>query len=166
VNHVLLIGFMGSGKSTVGGILADRLDLRFLDLDAAIALRAGMTVPEIFADRGEPGFRAFEIEELSALESAPRAVVACGGGVVVDDRCRALLGELGTVVYLRVGADEALGRIGPVAGRPLLAGGDPLALGRALLVSREPLYEAAADITVDTAGLAPGKVADVVAESL
>jgi len=166
VSHVFLVGFMGSGKSTVGGILAGRLGLPFIDLDRAIERRAGMSVADIFASRGEPGFRDLEYQELGRFEGAEPAVVACGGGVVVEDRCRALLKRLGRVVYLRVTADEALARIGSTEGRPLLAGADPVALGRTLLASRERLYEAVADATVDTSGLAPEQVADAVAVTL
>ena len=125
-----------------------------------------MGVPEIFESAGEPGFRDLEFEELAMLGEAPRAVVACGGGVVVDDRSRALLKELGTVVYLRVTADEALARIGSTEGRPLLAAGDPVALGRTLLASRERLYDAVADVSVGTSGLTPAQVADSVVAAL
>ena len=166
MSHVFLVGFMGSGKSTVGRLLADRLDLPFVDLDRAIESRAGMPVSEIFATRGEPGFRGLEHDELARLGDESRTVVACGGGVVVEDRCRALLKQLGSVVYLRVTADEALARIGSTDGRPLLAGADPVALGRTLLASRERLYEAVADTTVDTSGLTPQQVADAVAVAL
>jgi shikimate kinase len=112
---------------------------------------------------GEPGFRDLEHDELAALRDAPAAVVACGGGVVVEDRDRALLKQLGTVVYLKVTADEALARIGSTESRPLLQGADPVALGRTLLASRESLYDAVADRSVDTSRLTPAQVADAVA---
>jgi shikimate kinase len=166
VSHVFLVGFMGSGKSTVGRMLGRRLGLPFIDLDRAIEARVGMPVSEIFATRGEPAFRDLEHEELAGLRGLSRTVVACGGGVIVEDRCRALLKQLGTVVYLRVTADEALARIGSTEGRPLLAGADPVALGRTLLASRVSLYEAVADATVDTSGLTPAQVADAVAVAL
>jgi shikimate kinase len=162
MSHLFLVGFMGSGKSTVGRILAKRLGFPFTDLDRAIERSAGATIPKIFAERGEPAFRALEHDELAKLGELPDHVVACGGGVVVDDGSRALLKVLGRVVYLRVTADEALARIGSTGNRPLLAGGDPLALSRTLLASRESLYEAVADTTVDTSGLTPAQVADAV----
>ena len=166
MSHLFLVGFMGSGKSTVGTALADRLDMPFLDLDRAIEQRTQMTIPDIFSTRGEPAFRALEHDELAGLAQAPPHVVACGGGVVVDDRSRALLKALGRVVYLQVTADEALARIGSTDGRPLLAGGDPVALGRTLLASRESLYAAVADVTVDTSGLTTAEVADAVEVAL
>ena len=166
MSHVFLVGFMGSGKSTVGRIVAERLDLPFVDLDGAIERRAGMSVSDIFATHGEPGFRDLEHDELALLGDAARSVVACGGGVVIEDRDRILLRRLGTVVYLRVTADEALARIGSTDGRPLLTGADPVALGRTLLASRERLYEAVADIMVDTSGLSPDRVADAVEAAL
>ena len=166
MSHVFLVGFMGSGKSTVGRMLARRMELPFVDLDRAIESRAGMTVSQIFEASGEPAFRDLEHTELALFADRPRTVVACGGGVVVEDRDRALLKQLGRVVYLRVTADEALARIGSTEGRPLLAGADPVSLGRTLLASRESLYEAVADASVDTAGLSPQQVADAVAAVL
>lgn len=100
---------------------------------------------------------------LVSLKGAPPAVVACGGGIVLDDSNRSLLRELGDVAYLEVSAEEALARIGDTSGRPLLAGGG-LPLASALLRSRETLYQATADFAVPTAGRGPGDVAaDVVA---
>jgi shikimate kinase len=166
VSHVFLIGFMGAGKSTVGRMVAAGLGMPFRDLDRDIEERSGRSVPEIFADDGEPRFRQLENEELASLAEAADSVVACGGGVVVDDRNRSLLKSLGTVVYLRVSASEALARVGSAEGRPLLAGPDPLGAADTLLASRECLYEAAADVVVDTAGLAPAQVADKVVTAL
>jgi shikimate kinase len=166
LSHIFLVGFMGSGKSTVGRMVADRMKMPFCDLDREIEKRRGRTVQEIFAQDGEPAFRQLEHEELGTLVDAPDTVVACGGGVVIDDRNRALLKQLGTVVYLRVSAEEALARVGSTEGRPLLAGPDPLRTAGALLATRESLYEAAADIVLDTAGLLPARVADLVVEAL
>jgi shikimate kinase len=166
VSHVFLIGFMGSGKSTVGRMLARSLGWPFCDLDRDIERRDGRTVVEIFAQDGEPRFRQLEHEELASLVGAPDTVVACGGGVVVDDRNRPLLKSLGSVVYLRVSAQEALARVGSTEGRPLLAGPDPLGTATTLLALRERLYEAVADIVVETSGLTPARVAERVAEAL
>lgn len=166
MNDVFLVGFMGSGKSTVGRLVADRLGLPFTDLDAAVESATGMTVSELFTERGEPGFREVEHEELGRLVSSDPAVVACGGGVILDDRNRVLLHMLGRVVYLRVTAEEALARVGSAEGRPLLAGPDPLESGRTLLAARERLYEAVADLVVDTGGKAPSGVAEEVVAAL
>jgi shikimate kinase len=166
MSHLFLVGFMGSGKSTVGHLLAGRLGVAFVDLDEAVERRAGATVASIFAERGEQAFRELEHDELARLEGVSDRVVACGGGVVVEDRNRVLLKSLGRVVYLRVTADEALARIGSTEGRPMLSGGDPVSLGRTLLASRENLYAAVADVTVDTSGLTPEQVAERVESPL
>jgi shikimate kinase len=150
VSHLFIVGFMGSGKSTVGRLVAARLDLPFLDLDAQIVERERTDIATIFAEQGEPAFRELEHDALAGLRDLAPHVVACGGGVVVDDRNRVLLKDLGRVVYLRVTAEEALARIGSAEGRPLLAGPDPLAAGRTLLAARERLSSAVAD--VDTTG--------------
>jgi shikimate kinase len=163
--HILLIGFMGSGKSTVGRLVGGALGLTFLDLDAHVVSSEGRSIPEIFAADGEPGFRAAESAALEALTASERSVVACGGGVVLDDANRSLLKRLGTVVYLQVSAEEAIARIGDTSGRPLLAGGG-VAMASALLRSREALYEATADVTVATAGRTPREVAEAVVSAV
>lgn len=164
MSHIYLIGFMGSGKSTAGRLAAERLGMPFIDLDARIEGRAGMTVAEIFDARGEEAFRAVESAVLDSLATEPPSVVACGGGVVLHDENRRVLRESGTVVYLRVGAEEAIARIGDTSGRPLLARRDALTMASTLLAAREALYRAVADIEVDTAGLSAETVAGRVVE--
>lgn len=158
MSHVFLIGFMGAGKSTVGPILARRLGIPFIDLDARIVERAGMPVERVFSERGEAVFRTFEREELAAVCDGVPAVVAAGGGAVIDDDNRSLMKGRGTVVLLRVSAEEALARLGDASGRPLLAG-DAEDRARGLLAERIPVYAGAADIVVDTVGSDPGAVA-------
>jgi shikimate kinase len=162
MNHLLLIGFMGAGKSTVGHMVAERLGVPFIDLDTLIQERDGRTVRDIFDQDGEPGFRLLEAEAVEALRAAPPSVVACGGGVVLSDTNRALLKGLGTVVYLRVTAAETLARVGNDSTRPLLSGpGGALVAGR-LLEAREALYSAVADAVVDTVDRTPEEVASQV----
>ncbi|PKQ19957.1 MAG: 3-dehydroquinate synthase [Actinobacteria bacterium HGW-Actinobacteria-6] len=150
MSHVLLIGFMGAGKSRVGAALAARLDQKFVDLDTLIETREGMSIPELFTS-GEDVFRDAEHEALQSLIDVPDSVIACGGGIVVRGENRALLGQLGRVVYLSVSAAEALARIGDTSGRPLLAG-DGARLAPQILNARLSLYRAAADFIVDTSG--------------
>ncbi len=159
VSHILLIGFMGAGKSTVGRAVADRLGLRFLDLDELIEKAGGRPVTRIFEEDGEGGFRRLESAALLTLEDVAPSVIACGGGVVLEAVNRVELRRLGTVVYLQVGAEDALRRIGGAQGRPLLAGAVPAAAA-SLLRSREALYEAAADIIVPTDGRSISDVVD------
>ncbi len=161
MNHVMLIGFMGAGKSRVGAALAEKLGMSFVDLDRLIEEREGRTVPALFDEGGEAAFRDAERTALRSLESHEPAVVACGGGVIVRDENRALLRSLGRVVYLSVSAEEALARIGDTSGRPLLAG-DAARLAPQILGARLALYRAAADFIVDTSGRGPTEVLDEV----
>jgi shikimate kinase len=165
VTHVLLIGFMGSGKSTVGRMLARRTGRPFVDLDEVIAASTGKTIASVFEDEGEEAFRVSEHAALVALRQKSPSVVACGGGIVLRGENRALLRDAGTVVYLKVSAEEALARIGDVSGRPLLAGAGA-SLAPALLASREALYTACADLVVPTEGLTPSEVVEDVAGRL
>ena len=158
--HIFLIGFMGAGKSTVSRLLAERLGWASADLDELVESSTGLKVREIFAQHGEQEFRRLESEALASVESMPDVVVACGGGAVLLDRNRALLKRLGTVVYLKVSASAALGRIGDVASRPLLAGPSGTLAATALLAAREGIYTALADFTVDTAESTPEEVAE------
>ncbi len=163
--HVFLVGFMGAGKSTVGRMLADLLKRPFVDLDARVEEQTGRSVAEVFVEAGEEAFRAIESETLALLRGAEPSVVACGGGIVLLPENRHVLRELGTVVYLKVTAGEALARIGDVEGRPLLATGDPSA-ATTLLTAREGLYRAVADLAFDTAGQDPGAIAARIADEL
>jgi len=157
---------MGSGKSTVGRILADTLGVPFVDLDERIESIAGATVNELFVDGGEDRFRALETQALAAMASEPPSVIACGGGVVVRDENRALLPGLGRVVYLTVSAGEAVARIGDTSTRPLLTGSGAALAATSLLAARESLYTAVADVVVQTESRTPEAVARVVSEKL
>jgi shikimate kinase len=152
---ILLVGFMGTGKSVVGKRLAARLGRRFVDLDEAIADTAGRSIPEIFAAEGEAGFRERETAALQALvEEAPEPgeerVIATGGGVLGRDENLALLRRLGTLVCLTARPAVILERTRPWRDRPLLAGApDPAAVVERLLAERAPRY-ALADRAIDT----------------
>jgi shikimate kinase len=165
MSHILIVGFMGAGKSTVGRLVSDRLGIPFVDLDELVEETEGLTVAQIWSESGEAAFRAAESTVLASLTEAVPTVVACGGGVVLADGNRALLGSLGHVVYLTVSAEEALARVGGADSRPLLAGGGAV-VAQQLLEARESLYRVVADAVVPTTGRAPDEVArDVVAVS-
>jgi shikimate kinase len=146
--HVVLVGLMGVGKSTVGRRLAREMDRPFADLDEQVELAEGCTVPTLFRTRGEAAFRAVEAAVLAELVARPAPlVIAAGGGVVTGEANRRLLAST-FVVWLRASAGFLAGRTDP-AHRPLLAGGDPRERLTRLAADREPLYRAVADATVD-----------------
>jgi len=158
--HLLLVGMMGSGKTTTGRELAARLRRPYLDSDEQVVARSGRTVAEIFADQGEPAFRAEEKAALAeALSSPPPAVVSVAGGAVLDPDNRAALRRSGTVVWLRAGMNTLTQRVGSGAGRPLL-GDDPRAALARLDAARRPLYKELADVVVDVDELSPTQVVD------
>ena len=159
--HVFIVGFMGAGKSTVGPLVAEGLSLPFVDLDRRIAEAFGKPVAGVFEDDGEESFRRAEAAELAGVVAGPASVVACGGGVVLDPSNRDVMARTGVVVYLAVSEEAALERVGSGSGRPLL-GDDPERAVGELMGMRRALYEAAADVVVDTTDTAPAEVADSV----
>jgi shikimate kinase len=148
--HVVLVGAMGVGKTTVGRRLARELQRPFADADEQLELRAGRTIPAIFRDDGEGAFRRLESEVLADLLGGPHPlVVAAGGGVVTRQENRALLGRRAFVVWLRA-SPKFLAARADATHRPLLAGGpDAIATLERLIAARTPLYEEVADATVD-----------------
>ena len=161
--HILFIGFMGSGKTTVSRLLGKMLSRHVIDVDKLISRRCGMSIPEIFDVFGEEGFRTRETSALESLLLEIPSIVSCGGGVCGRPENRALLARLGTVVYLQVEADEAVQRIMHPETRPMLSGDIPPA---ELLASRLADYESCAQVTVDTAGKTPDEVCEEVAAAL
>lgn len=160
----VLIGPMGSGKTTVGRALARLLGVPFADSDAAIVEADGRTIPVIFEQDGETGFRTVEQRVIARLLTDHRGVLALGGGAVTTGATReALTGH--TVILLDVDEDAVGPRIGTGEGRPLLAGGpDPLAAWRERTASRAPLFAACATHTVDTTGHTPDQIARTIAD--
>ncbi|HZB72502.1 MAG TPA: shikimate kinase [Acidimicrobiales bacterium] len=162
-SHLVLVGMMGSGKTTVGRRVAARLGRRLRDSDAEVEARTGRTVREIFETDGEPAFRAEEARALAeALDDPEPAVVAAAGGVVLDPANRDRLRARGTVVWLDASPEDLARRVGSRNHRPLL-GDDPLAALRRLDRERRALYEEVADHVVPV-GRRP--VEDVVADVL
>ncbi len=157
----MLVGLPGSGKTTVGRLVAEALGARFVDLDEAIERRAGKSVARIFADDGEAAFRALEAEVGGAVLGGAPAVVAPGGGFLASATARELARATGLVVYLRTEPREAARRLGGAAGRPLLEGGDPEARIALLLEARGPLYDES-ECSVATTGVAVETVAAAV----
>ena len=157
--HVALVGAMGSGKSEVGRRLARRLGRPFVDIDELVESGAGLSIAELFERDGEEAFRALERDALAAALKSPPAVVATGGGAVIDAGSRRRLRERAVIVWLRVTPDVAAARIGPDPSRPLLVGGARLALTR-LIAEREPLYRQVSHEVVDTDGADIDQIVD------
>ncbi|SEQ36681.1 shikimate kinase [Microlunatus flavus] len=158
--RLVLVGAPGSGKSTVGALLAQRWGEPFADVDAVIEARTHKSVAEIFADDGEPAFRALEEATTAELLDEP-GVLALGGGAVLSEATRGAL-HGAPVVWLKVSVAHAAGRVGLNEARPLLLGNVRGRLVK-LLAERAPLYAEVATATVDTDGLPAAEVADRVA---
>ena len=148
--RVVLIGPMGAGKSTVARILASAWQVGVRDTDVDIERAEGRSVSDIFVDSGEPYFRELETRAVADALEGHDGVLALGGGAVLDPTTRVLLAEH-RVVFLRVGLADAVKRVGLGTSRPLLLG-NVRARVKTLLDERNPIYEAIADLTVDTAG--------------
>ena len=172
-DRVFLTGFMGSGKSTIGPILANTIGYEFADLDELVEAAAGMTVAQIFREKGEEAFRALERRALAEAAARTRLVVALGGGVVTDPASLALVTSTGIMVYLRATPEDIAGRLRRKRDRPLILdeGGAPLgeeALReriRSLLAQREPLY-GRAEVIVDTDSSRLGLTVDMIVRRL
>jgi len=145
---IVLVGMMGSGKSSVGRRLAGRLGLPFVDADTEIETAAHMTIPEIFAQRGEAEFREGERRVISrVLTTRAPLVLATGGGAFMNAETRERVKELGISVWLKAEPDVLMRRVRKRSNRPLLQTADPEATLRRMLSEREPVY-ALADITI------------------
>jgi shikimate kinase len=151
MTHLILIGPRGSGKTEVGKRVARLLGWTFVDIDALIEAR-GRTIAELFATEGEPGFRAVERAVIKTLALPARAVIATGGGAVLDAANRERLAGLGPVIYLHATVERLVARIAG-SDRPPLTDADPTEEMRQVLAHREPLYRALANAVVDTDAL-------------
>jgi len=161
---VILTGFMGTGKSTVGRLLARRLGFGFLDLDELIEKEAGMAVKDIFSSHGEARFRELEskaIERLASGVLGTELVVSTGGGAVVSAKNRSLLRSFGALVCLKAADEEILKRVGNRPERPLLYGPGREDKLRVLLAERQEAYTDC-DLEVDTTRLKPEEVAGLI----
>ena len=161
---IILTGPMGSGKTSVGRLLADRLGYDFTDLDALIVEQSGRSINQLFADEGEAAFRDRETAALSGLIGRQDMVLSTGGGVVIREENRALLHAAGVVANLTASPEELTARLAQADDRPLLRGDIPLEERICqIMTSREPFY-ADADIRIDTTGKTLEDVAAVILE--
>lgn len=157
---IILIGFMGSGKSSVGRLVAKKLGCIFRDTDQLVVRKTGMEIAELFAKKGEAFFRLEEMAALRSLADESYCVVATGGGIVTVEENRKLLGELGFVVFLKANEETIFERVSRNQKRPLLHTADPRKTLHDLLETRLPFYESAAHFTVDTSALSHSEIAD------
>ena len=163
MTQIILTGFMGTGKTEVGRRLARVLGRTFVDTDRLVEAKAGRTVADVFAADGEAGFRALEREAVAEACAIPDAIVATGGGALVDPENRRRLAASGPIVCLTASPEAILARVGGGSSRPLLAscGSDAERLDkiRTLLAARAAAYSTAAH-TIDTTGLTVDQVVD------
>lgn len=160
-NNVVLIGFMGTGKTAVGKLLADRLNKEFVETDALIEQKAGKSIPDIFRQDGELAFRELEIKAVKEVARGENRVIACGGGAVLNRINIDRLKHKSAIVYLTASPKVILKRTsGGRETRPLLNVNDRASQIRELLRFRKPFYERAADIKINTSRLTIASVVE------
>jgi shikimate kinase len=159
--NLYLVGFMGTGKSTVGRAVAHKLGYTLVDSDHEIERQQGKTIPEIFAHAGEPAFRVMEREFIARGHSAERTVVSCGGGLVVQPGILPLLKTKGVVICLHASIETILERTSRHQHRPLLATENPEERVRVLYAAREPVYKQSGTVILTDGRPLPDVVAHV-----
>jgi shikimate kinase len=147
---IVVIGFMGAGKTSVGRLVARALGREFVDTDQMIERATRMTIGELFQREGELSFRRREIAAIDRAIAVPGRVIAVGGGAVLSAENRTALKQAGLLVYLRATPETLAARLTGVTDRPLLNSGDRVGRIRDLLVARGPIYETAGDVAIDT----------------
>ena len=157
--NIVLVGFMGTGKTRIGQDVAKRLGLRFVDMDDCIVERAGKPIPEIFADDGEPHFRSIERQVVIDLAGETGHVIATGGGVVLNPDNIRDFNEQGLVICLSATPEVILERVQHDTNRPLLNADDKMAKIRGILDTRQPLYDAIPN-QIDTSEMTVDDVVD------
>jgi shikimate kinase len=166
-HNIALIGFMGVGKTSIARLLATRLGFRYIGIDALIEEKAGKSITEIFLDCGEQEFREIETQIIKDIAAIEDAVIDCGGGVVLNRINITRLKKNAVVVYLSASNENIIDRvINSKIIRPLLNSSDPGASVQTLLRIREPLYEFAADVKIDTTGLSISETVDLLSKKL
>ena len=149
-NNIILIGFMGTGKSAISRRLNKLIGMKEVDTDAMIVEREGMSIPDIFEKKGEEAFRNMETELLRELKNEKNLIISCGGGMALRDENAAIMKEVGTVVWLKATPQTILKRVEHDDNRPLLRGNKNVEFIGNLLDQRSPKYEAASHFSVKT----------------
>lgn len=164
--NIFLVGLMGAGKTSVGKMLAKRLNKAFCDSDHEIERMTGVRIPVIFEIEGEEGFRLRESKMLAELVRRKNIVLATGGGAILSEQNRRLLAAHGTVIYLRAAINDLWRRTRHDKSRPLLQTGDPLGKLQELLAQRDPLYREIANIIIDTGNQSLGTLIHKIEQQL
>lgn len=159
--NLVLVGFMGSGKSSVGRILSSLTGFALVDTDTLVAQEAGQSISAIFKQHGEEYFRALETKVLQSLVGRIGLIVATGGGVIIAEENRKLLAQIGPVVWLDASTEQLFQRV-KNSKRPLLQTDDPRQTVEELYRSREPLYRETAAIRIDSGNLTHRQTAEAV----
>ena len=158
-DNIILIGPMGSGKTSTGRILAKEMGFDFIDTDEAIVESTGVSIAYIFDVEGEAGFRKREHKELMKFLDNDKIVIATGGGIITHNKSRAILQDHKRVVYLKTSIEKQIERATVSDKRPLLINTDPASKLQELMLTREPLYEEISDIKIDTNQRTPSEIA-------
>lgn len=164
---IALIGFMGAGKSAVGKVLAKRLEKTFIEVDSSIERKAGKSIPRIFKENGEIGFRELEIKVIKEIAASKNQIISCGGGAVLNRINIERLKQDSVIVWLKVSPSVVFRRTGlDVYTRPLLGGIQGSEDIRHLLNFRRPFYESSADFAVNTSKLSIDRVVNLILDKL
>lgn len=162
MENIFLIGFMGSGKSTVASCLAEKYGMEIIEMDQLIVEREGMSIPDIFAQKGEPYFRDAETNLLIEIQSEQNKVVSCGGGVVLRENNVEEMKKSGKIVLLSAKPETILERVKDDDNRPLLRGNKNVEFISDMMEKRRSKYESAADVVIQT----DGKEVDVICKEI
>lgn len=150
--NIVLIGFMGAGKSTIAGMMHEAFSMEVIEMDQVIVSQQGISIPEIFEKYGEEYFRDLETKLLIDMQARQNVIISCGGGVALRERNVKEMKKNGRVVFLTASPETILGRVQDNDDRPLLNGHKNVEYISQMMEKRRPKYEAAADIVVSTDG--------------
>lgn len=166
MRNIVLIGFMGSGKSSVGRVLAELLNMTFVDTDAVIEANAGCSISEIFHEQNERFFRKLERDAVKRISNNSDQVIACGGGVILDPENTRNLRRNGIIIYLETDPEVIVERTKDTAERPLLDIADKELEIQKLMRKRQAKYQDAADISINTSDLSVNEVVNEVVKRI